>query len=262
MRLFFDCLLFAAISFFTTTLLADEMYVAVAANFAKPMEKITADFAKATGHKAIIVSGSSGKLLEQVRNGAPFEIFLSADQGKPQRVEEEKLGVSGSRFTYAIGKLVLWSAQQGVVDGQGAVLKTGNFAHLAISSPDTAPYGKAAMEAMTKLGVLETLQPKIVQGESIAQAKAFVSSGNAELGFVALSQVTRDGKIGEGSVWLVPPSLYSPMKQDAILLKTGENSAAAKALMDYLQSAEAKAVIGSFGYGMPEAAKDGQADAQ
>ncbi|EIJ36763.1 molybdate ABC transporter substrate-binding protein [Thiothrix nivea] len=251
----------------TTSVWANDVHVAVAANFTKPMESIAADFEKATGNKIIASFGSSGKLLEQIKHGAPFEVFLSADQNKPLKAEEEKLDVPGSRFTYSIGKLVLWSAKEGMVDDKGEVLKTGSFAHIAIANPDTAPYGKAAMETMTKLGMLETLQPKIVQGDSIAQTKEFISSGNAELGFVALSQVIKDGKIGTGSGWLVTDDLYTPMNQDAILLKTGENNAAAQALMDYLKSDAAKAVIESFGYALPETAAPeaeatGQADAK
>lgn len=257
-----------ALAFSVTSAWAEDVHVAVAANFTKPMETIAADFEKATGNKVVASFGSSGKLLEQIKNGAPFEVFLSADQGKPKKAEDEELDVAGSRFTYAIGKLVLWSAKPRFVDDKGTILKTGSdFQHIAIANPETAPYGKAAMETMTKLGVLEALQPKIVQGDSIAQTKEFVSSGNAELGFVALSQVIKDGKVGEGSSWMIPADLYSPMNQDAILLKTGESSAAAKALMDYLKSDEVRAVIESFGYALPEAAapvaeEAGKADAK
>lgn len=246
----------------TASAWAEDVPVAVAANFTKPMEKIAADFEKATGNKVVASFGSSGKLLEQIKNGAPFEVFLSADQSKPKKVEEEKLDVPGSRFTYAVGKLVLWSAKPGVVDDKGEVLKTGSFAHIAIANPETAPYGKAAMEAMTKMGVLEALQPKIVQGESISQTKEFVSSGNAELGFVALSQVIKDGKISDGSSWMVSPDLYTPMNQDAILLKTGESSEAAKAFMEYLKSDEVKTLIQSFGYALPVADPAGPAMAE
>lgn len=252
----------------STSAWAEDVHVAVAANFTKPMEVIATGFEKATGNKVVASFGSSGKLLEQIKNGAPFEVFLSADQKRPMSIEEAGLDVPGTRFTYSIGKLVLWSAKPGFVDDKGAILKaSSNFRHIAIANPTTAPYGKAAMETMTKLDVLKTLQPKIVQGDSIAQTREFVSSGNAELGFVALSQVIKDGKISSGSGWLVSGDLYSPMNQDAILLKTGENSTAAKALMDYLKSAEAKTVIESFGYALPTAttstAEDtGRADAR
>ncbi|HPQ93959.1 MAG: molybdate ABC transporter substrate-binding protein [Thiothrix sp.] len=232
----------------STGVQAADVHVAVAANFTKPMETIAAGFEKASGNKVIASFGSSGKLLEQIKNGAPFEVFLSADQKRPQAVEAADLAVPDSRFTYAIGSLVLWSAQEGVVDDKGEVLKSGQFQHIAIANPETAPYGKAALETMSGLGVLEALQPKIVQGDSIAQTHAFVSSGNAELGFVALSQVINDGEISEGSSWVVPLDMYEPIRQDAVLLKTGENNAAAKALLAYLQSDAARAVIAAFGY--------------
>ena len=227
---------------------AGEVQVAVAANFTKPMEKIAEDFFKATDHKAVLSFGATGKFVEQIKQGAPFEVLLAADQKNPIKLENEQLAVPKSRYTYAIGKLVLWSAKPDLVDDKGNVLKTGGFEHIAIADPKTAPYGKAAMNVMEKLGALDALKPKMVQGESIAQAKEFVSSGNAELGFVALSQVIKDGKIAEGSGWMVPQDLYAPLYQDAILLKTGENNAAAKALMDYLKTEPAQAVIKAYGY--------------
>lgn len=230
---------------------AGEVQVAVAANFTKPMEKIAEDFFKATDHKAVLSFGATGKFVEQIKQGAPFEVLLSADQKNPIKLENEQLAVPKSRYTYAIGKLVLWSAKPDLVDDKGNVLKTGGFEHIAIADPKTAPYGKAAMKVMEKLGMLDALKPKMVQGESIAQAKEFVSSGNAELGFVALSQVIKDGKIAEGSGWMVPQDLYAPLYQDAILLKTGENNAAAKALMDYLKTEPAQAVIKAYGYELP-----------
>ena len=230
---------------------AEDVHVAVAANFSKPMKQIAADYEKATGNKVLISEGASGKLVEQIKNGAPFEVFLSADQKNPIKLETEKLDVSGSRFTYAIGKLVLWSAKTGFVDDKGAVLKDGQFEHIAIADPKTAPYGKAALKVMEKMGLTDALKPKIVQGESIAQTKEFVGTGNAELGFVALSQVIKDGKIAEGSGWMVSQDLYSPLYQDAILLKTGEHNAAAKGLLDYLKSPAGLAVIKSYGYELP-----------
>ena len=230
---------------------AGEVQVAVAANFTKPMEKIAEDFFKATDHKAVLSFGATGKFVEQIKQGAPFEVLLAADQKNPIKLENEQLAVPKSRYTYAIGKLVLWSAKPDLVDDKGNVLKTGGFEHIAIADPKTAPYGKAAMNVMEKLGALDALKPKMVQGESIAQAKEFVSSGNAELGFVALSQVIKDGKIAEGSGWMVPQDLYAPLYQDAILLKTGENNVAAKALMDYLKTEPAQAVIKAYGYELP-----------
>lgn len=232
---------------------AEDVQVAVAANFTKPMEKIAADFAKATGNKAVLSFGATGKFVEQIKNGAPFQILVSADQKSPLKLETETLAVPGTRYTYAIGKLVLWSAKPQFVDDKGIILKTGSdFEHIAIADPKVAPYGKAAMKVMEKMGVLDTLKPKIVQGDSIGQTKEFVASGNAELGFVALSQIIKETT---GSSWMVPQDLYSPLYQDVILLKTGENSAAAKALLDYLRSDAALAVIKDYGYELPDWAK-------
>lgn len=249
--MFKHCISISLLAAFSLSAWAEDVHVAVAANFSKPMKQIAADYEKATGNKVLVSEGASGKLVEQIKNGAPFEVFLSADQKNPIKLETEKLDVAGSRFTYAIGKLVLWSAKADVVDDQGAVLKNGKFEHLAIADPKAAPYGKAAMTVMEKMGALDSLKPKIVQGESIAQTKAFISSGNAELGFVALSQVIKDGKIGEGSGWMVAQDLYSPLYQDAILLKAGENNAAAKGLLAYLKSPAGLAVIKTYGYELP-----------
>lgn len=228
--------------------LADEVQVAVAANFTAPMQKIAADFEKDTGHKAVLAFGATGKFYSQIKNGAPFEVLLAADDETPAKMEQEGLAVSGSRFTYAIGKLVLWSAKEGIVDAQGAVLKKGQFAHLALANPKLAPYGAAAMEAMSKLGVAGALQPKFVQGENIGQTYQFVQSGNAELGFVALSQVYKDGKVSSGSAWIVPSNLYAPIRQDAVITAAGKGKPAAEALMKYLKGDKAKAVIKAYGY--------------
>ena len=181
----------------------------------------------------------------------PFEILLAADDETPARLEKEALGLAGSRFTYAIGKLVLWSTDPALVDAKGDVLKTAQFKHLALANPKTAPYGSAAIEAMTKLGLLSSLQPRFVQGENISQTQQFVTTGNAELGFVALSQVYKDGKVSSGSAWIVPANLYEPIRQDAVLLAKGHNKAAAGALLAYLKGDKAKAVIRSFGYELP-----------
>lgn len=208
-------------------------------------------FAAATGHQAKLVVGSTGKLYAQVKNGAPFQVFLSADDETPRRMVSEGLAVDGSQFTYATGRLVLWSRQVGVVDGQGAVLKQGNFKHLAIADPKLAPYGAAAVEVMGQLGLLAALQPKWVQGESIGQTFQFVSSGNAELGFVALSQVMQDGKIPEGSAWVVPATMHAALKQDAVLLQRGKDDAASAAFLSYLRSDAAKTVVRGYGYEVP-----------
>ncbi|WP_341674811.1 molybdate ABC transporter substrate-binding protein [Niveibacterium sp. SC-1] len=227
---------------------AAEVQVAVAANFAGPFEKIAADFAAETGHKAIASVGSTGKFYAQIKNGAPFEILLAADDETPRRLVGEGEGVAGSQFTYARGKLVLWSAKAGVVDENGAVLKRADIAHIAICDPKLAPYGLAAEEALKASKLYDTLKPKFVTAESITQAFQFVASGNAEVGFVALSQVAVPGKPQVGSWWLVPANLYSPLQQDAVLLRKGEGSAAAQALLQYLKGEKTKAVIRSYGY--------------
>ncbi|MDP5237965.1 molybdate ABC transporter substrate-binding protein [Uliginosibacterium sp. 31-16] len=227
---------------------ADEVKVAVAANFTAPMQKIAAEFEKDTGHKALVSTGATGAFYAQIKNGAPFEVFLSADDETPAKLEAEGAGVKGSRFTYAIGKLVLWSAKPGFVDAKGEVLKKGDYAKLSLANPKTAPYGAAGVEVLKKLGVFDAVQPKIVQGENISQAFQFVSTGNAELGFVALSQVWQDGALKSGSAWIVPQADYAPIRQDAILLANGAGKPAAEALLKYLQGDKAKAVIKSYGY--------------
>ncbi len=225
---------------------ADEIQVAVAANFSLPMQAMAAGFERETGHKLVVSVGSTGKFYAQIKNGAPFDVVLAADAEIPAKLEREGFGVSGSRFTYAVGKLVLWSAKAGYVDDRGEVLKRGEFNHLAIASPKVAPYGAAAMEVLTQLGLVERLQPKLVRAENIGQAHQFVASGNAELGFVALSQVIK----GEGSGWLVPDHLYQPIRQEALLLIPGQDKPGAVALMQYLGQDQARAVIRSFGYGL------------
>ncbi|NMF98661.1 molybdate ABC transporter substrate-binding protein [Aromatoleum toluolicum] len=228
---------------------AAEVSVAVAANFTAPMQKIAAEFERDTGHKAQLAFGATGKFYAQIRNGAPFEVFLSADDTTPAKLEEEGTVVAGSRFTYAIGKLALWSAQPGVVDDKGEVLRRGAFAHLAVANPKTAPYGVAALEVLRKLGVADALAAKLVTGENIAQTHQFVASGNAELGFVALSQVWSDGRLTGGSAWRVPAELHAPLRQDAVILAKGRDKPAARALADYLRGAKAAAIIKSYGYG-------------
>jgi molybdate transport system substrate-binding protein len=228
--------------------LAEDVQVAVAANFTAPMKLIAADFEKDTGHKAVLTFGATGKFYAQITNGAPFEVFLAADDETPARLEKEGVAVNGSRFTYATGKLVLWSAQPGLVDAQGEVLKKGDFKRIAIAAPKLAPYGAAAVETLNKLGLQAMLEPKLVQGESIGQAFSFVSTGNAELGFVALSQVYEGGKIRSGSAWIVPQNLYNPIRQDAVLLAKAKDSKAAAQLMAFLKTEKARAVIRSFGY--------------
>lgn len=225
-----------------------EVSVAVAANFIAPMKRIAAAFEQATGHRAALAFGSTGKLAAQIRNGAPFEVLLAADVDTPMRLEQEGLGVAGSRYTYAIGRLVLWSRQPDFVDAQGERLRRGGFDRLALADPKLAPYGAAAIETLHRLGLLASLRPKFVQGDSIAQAYQFVATGNAALGFVAQSQVYEGGRLVDGSGWLVPASLHAPLRQDALLLSAGKGHPAATALLDYLRSAPALAVLHAYGY--------------
>jgi molybdate transport system substrate-binding protein len=241
-------LLLASLLLACTLTQAGSTVVAVAANFTKPMTEIAAEFEKATGHSAKLAFGSSGKFVAQLENGAPFDVFLSADDKNPLKLEQSGLAVAGSRFTYALGKLVLWSKTIDYVDNEGRVLEKGGFKHLALADPKLAPYGAAALEALKNLELLDKLQPLFVQGENIAQTHEFISTGNAELGFVALSQVYENGKISSGSAWIVPENLYSPILQDAVLLKTGAENPAALALLEYLKSAPAKAIIKKYGY--------------
>jgi len=228
--------------------LADEVQVAVAANFTGPMQVISALFERDTGHKASLAFGATGKFYAQISNGAPFEVLLSADDETPAKLVKEGNAVAGTPFTYAIGKLVLWSADPKLVDAKGAVLKKGGFKHLALANPKAAPYGAAGLQVMSKLGVADSIKPLIVQGENISQTHQFVSTGAAELGFVAYSQVIKNGTIGSGSGWIVPGNLYDPIRQDAVILAKGKDKPAAIALMNYLKGDKAKAVIKSFGY--------------
>ena len=227
---------------------AAEAQVAVAANFAEPIKAIAAVLEKTTGHTLKITVGSTGRLYAQIRNGAPFDLLLAADTKAPAQLDTDGLAQPGSRFTYASGRLVLWSADAARVDSQGAVLKTAGFRKLAIANPKTAPYGAAAVQAMGKLGLAARLNPKLVQGESIGQTYNFVHTGNAEIGFVAMSQVLEGGKLKSGSMWVVPQNLYAPIRQDAVLLKTGADNPAAKALMALLKSPDTQVLIRSFGY--------------
>jgi len=227
---------------------ADEVLVAVAANFSAPMKQIAADFEKDSGHKANLAFGATGAFYAQIRNAAPYQVLLSADDETPARLVQEGLADAASRFTYAIGSLVLWSAKPGFVDARGDVLKSTSFSKLALANPRTAPYGRAAIETLSSLGLLGALEPRFVQGENIAQTFQFVSTGNAELGFVALSQVWKDGALTEGSAWLVPAELHRPIRQDAVLLATARNNAAAVALLQYLKSDKARAIIRAYGY--------------
>lgn len=225
---------------------ADTVSVAVAANFTAPMQKIAAAFEADTGHKAELSFGATGKFYAQIKHGAPFDVLLAADDETPARLLREGDAIQSQ--TYAIGRLALWSERPGFVDGSDAVLRQNRFQRLAIANSKLAPYGSAAVEVLTKLKLLDNVQDKFVIGENIAQTYQFVASGNAELGFVALSQVMREGKLSSGSVWRVPASLHTPIRQDAALLKRGEHNAAARALLDYLNTPAALAIIRSYGY--------------
>ena len=227
---------------------AADVSVAVASNFTVPMQKIAHAFEQDTGHKALLAFGATGGFYAQIKNGAPFQVLLAADKETPTRLEKEGLAVAGARFTYAIGKLVLWSKQAGLVDDKGDVLRKGSFDKLAIANPKLAPYGTAAMQALTKLGLLAQLQPKFVEGSNIGQTYQFVASENAVLGFVALSQVYAEGRLSHGSAWIVPAIFYAPIQQDAVLLNSGKNNAAATALLNYLKTEKAQAIIRAHGY--------------
>lgn len=233
---------------FTSFVMADEVKVAVAANFTAPFQALAPAFEKATGHKLVASFGATGQFYAQINNGAPFDVLLSADDTTPARLESENATAPGSRFTYAIGSLVLWSADASYLDGTDAALKAGQFRHLAVANPKAAPYGLAATQVLDRLGLSEAVKTKLVEGQNITQTHQFVSTGNAELGFVALSQVYKDGKLSSGSAWIVPEALYDPIRQDAVILKQGANNPAATALVEYLKGPEATKVIESFGY--------------
>ena len=234
---------------------AGEVTVAVAANFTAPMQKIAKAFEQDTGHKAQLAFGATGKFYAQIKNVAPFAVLLAADDETPARLEKEGLAVAGTRFTYATGRLVLWSKSANLVDDKGEVLRSPRLDQLgihkiAMADPKLAPYGIAAMEVINKLGVQTNVIPKLVQGESIGQTYQFVSTENAQLGFVALSQISIDGRITQGSAWVVPQSMHAPLKQDAVLLNAGKDNAAAHALLKYLQGDTAKAIITRYGYAL------------
>jgi len=234
-------LLLAALA---TPVKAGQTHVAVAANFNEPAREIAALFRKKTHHKAILITGASGAFYTQITHGAPFEVFLSADEERPRLAVENGFAVPDSRFTYAIGKLVLWSRIVDVTNGEEA-LKAGNFRKLSIANPASAPYGAAAVETMKAIGVWDALQRKLVQGSSIAQTFQFIDTRNAELGFIALAQLYG---VKGGTRWIVPDNLHSPIRQDAVLLKKGADNEAAKAFLAFLKGPEARAVIERFGY--------------
>ena len=238
----------AAVALIVGVAQVEQIQIAVASNFMAPMKVIAANFEQRTGHQVQLSFGASGKFYAQIRNGAPFHLFLSADQEKPIALERDGLVVPDSRFTYALGSLVLWSSKSDFIDGEASVLRRGQFNKLALANPKLAPYGVAAVQVLEKLNLRQTTESKWVQGENIAQTFQFVSTGNAELGFVALSQVIDNGELKTGSAWLIPEALYQPIRQDAVWLQQGENSEAAKALWQFLQSESARQLIKRFGY--------------
>jgi len=227
------------------TAAADEITIAVAANFARPMAALVERFEAETAHRVRVTAGSTGKHYAQIRNGAPFDAFFAADAERPRRLDEAGLAVPGSRFTYAIGRLALWSRRPGYVDAEGAVLERGTFRHLALANPSLAPYGAAALDVLRAKGVLDVLEGKLVFGEDVGQAFGFVHSGAAELGFVAYAQLAAEEGAG-GSYWLVPAAMHAPIEQQAVLL---EDSPAARAFLDFTRSDAAREIIERFGYG-------------
>lgn len=228
--------------------IAAEAQVAVAANFAEPIKAVAAVLEKTTGHTIKVTLGATGKLYAQIKNGAPFDVLLAADTATPEKLTAEGLGVPSSRFTYATGKLVLWSAKAGRVDDKGQVLKAADLGKVAYANPKVAPYGAAAVQVIDKLGLTAALTQKLVQGESIGQTFTFASTGNADVGFVAMSQVLEGGKLKGGSMWVIPQNLYDPIRQDAVVMQKSANNEAVQALMTLLKSPNIKDLIRSYGY--------------
>lgn len=227
---------------------AGELHVAVATNFVKTARALAGDFTTASGHAVVVSEGSTGRLYAQIVNGAPFEVFLSADAERPLRLVAEGYAVEGTRFAYALGRLVLWSADPARVRDAGAL--RGDFRHLAIANPELAPYGAAARQTLERLGLWAALEPRLVRGEDVGQTQQFVATGNAELGFVALAQVVDAG----GSRWEVPADHHAPIEQEAVLLGPGRDDATARAFLAFLRSAAARARIEAAGYALPASA--------
>ena len=241
MQYLFICLLLLLAGFVQ----ADTSRIAVASNFSEPIKVIATQYEKYSGHRLILVFGSTGKHYAQIINGAPFDVFLAADIRRPQLLEQQGIAIAGSRFTYARGQLVLWSLTADYVDAAGDVLPNGEYQRLAIANPKLAPYGKAAQQVLQSKGLWKVLQPRLVRGESIGQAYQFVRSGNAELGLIAYSQIKQPGHTNTGSYWLIPQALYQPIDQQAVLLK---DNAVARNFMSYLRTQQVKKIIKQFGY--------------
>jgi molybdate transport system substrate-binding protein len=230
---------------------AGEVKVAVAANFAAPLERLAPLFEKESGHTLKVTAAASGKLYAQIKGGAAFDVFLSADEETPKRLMQEGFAVGGTRFVYATGRLVLWSVQPGLVDDKASVLNKGNFNTLAIANPINSPYGVAAKETLTKLTMWNAIQRKLDKGDDVTQTWQMAATEKADLVFIALSQIMRDGKVTTGSWWLVPPEMHNPIRQSAVLLTGAKDQAAAKAFLVFLKSAKAQIVMRGFGYEMP-----------
>ncbi|PCK08598.1 MAG: molybdate ABC transporter substrate-binding protein [Alteromonadaceae bacterium] len=232
---------------------AESIHIAAASNFTGAMKALVAEFEQASGHKVHVSFGSSGKFYAQIMHGAPFQIFFSADQAKPKALEKSGLSVSGTRFTYAIGALALWSSKPGFIDSEGRRLRNGNFNKLALANPKLAPYGIAAIEVLESLKLKQNTRSKWVQGENIAQTYQFISTGNADLGFISLAQIRQKNQSTPGSVWIIPTTLHEPIRQDAVLLKRGEKNRAAQELLKFIRSEQAQTIIKSHGYQIPSA---------
>ena len=239
-------LLLLAIALTTRSAAGDEIRVAVATNFSDALNAVVALFEASNQHTVLVSAGSTGNHYAQIRNGAPFDAFFSADAERPRLLEQQGVAVAGSRFRYAIGRLALWSPRPGFVDDDGRVLAAGNFRFLAIANPELAPYGAAAREVLLARSLWTALQPKLVQGQDIGQAYSFVHTGNAELGFVAYAQIAKPGSAIEGSYWLVPDTLHRPIEQEAVLLRDGS---AAREFLDFVKGSAAREIIRSYGYG-------------
>lgn len=246
--LLFSILLFG--NLIPSLLHAEEFNVAVATNFRETLQQLVKTFEKSTGHQAIITADATGKLYAQIKSVAMFDILLAADVQTPKTIEAEGLGVANTRFTYAVGNLVLWSPQKGLVDSKGSILRSDKFIHLALPDPKIGPYGTAAQEVMEKLGVWQKLQSKLWFRDSMTETYQVIVSGEAELGFVALSMLKPQQK-SAGSLWMVSKDLYTPMEQQAILLNYGKENKAALAFLEYLKDSEARTVIESYGYSVP-----------
>lgn len=246
----------ALVALLTSPAIAGNVRIAVATNFAEPARRIASNFSAATGHTTTISTGATGQLYAQIKAGAPFDVFLAADDKRPLAIERERLGVEGTRFTYARGRLVLWSADRERISGDGrAILAAADFRALAIADPKLAPYGEAARDMLQKLGLWQSLQPRLVYGSNIGQSHALVASGNAELGLVALSSIVatkNNVAVEQGSMWHVPAELHAPITQDAVLLAASADNDAARAFLAYLKGPDARAVITTFGYGTDE----------